>query len=431
MSRKHSEEIIDIVDRMPMTFGRWVAASVIFFSLLLLLFGWIIKYPDTVTGHIRISSNNAPVKLVAEVSGNIHLMGYKAQDEVQAGEYIAVIDNSAVTGDVIKIDSLIRSFNPNENLQSGIQLEFPEKVSLGDLDLKYYSFLSALKSSYDYRIDNVYEKQKATLLDDIKGGKILLEESEKLLAIDSQKLDISQKWYDKYASMNKSEIVTYEYEVDRSRNDFLATKQEEGNLRKEMASVQIQITNNQNRLNQTNVEQKEKERQLRLDLLTSYHDLKDNIKLWEQKYALKAPFDGKVEFLKFLKDNQFIQAGEEIFGIVPKESAIFGQVLLPSSGAGKVKLGSRVIVKLDNYPSIEFGSIEGTVSSVSLLAQPQKTEQNVVETYLLIVDLPQGLTTNYGETLDFRHEIGGTADIVIKERRLIQRLFDNLKYRTR
>jgi len=41
------------------------------------------------------------------------------------------------------------------------------------------------------------------------------------------------------------------------------------------------------------------------------------------------------------------------------------------------------------------------------------------------------LTTNYGETLDFRHEIGGTADIVVKERRLIQRLFDNLKYRTR
>ena len=92
---------------------------------------------------------------------------------------------------------------------------------------------------------------------------------------------------------------------------------------------------------------------------------------------------------------------------------------------------SRVIVKLDNYPSLEFGSIEGTVASVSLLAQPQKTEQSVVETYLLLVDLPKGLTTNYGETLDFRHEIGGTADIVVKERRLIQRLFDNLKYRTK
>jgi len=96
-----------------------------------------------------------------------------------------------------------------------------------------------------------------------------------------------------------------------------------------------------------------------------------------------------------------------------------------------VKLGSRVVVKLDNYPYTEFGSIEGTVSSISLLAEPQKTEQSVIETYLLIVDLPKGLTTNYGETLDFRYEIGGTADIVVNERRLIERLFDNLKYRTK
>jgi len=424
---KRSEEIVDIVDRMPMTFGRWVALSVVVFSLLLLLFGWIIKYPDTVTGHIRINSGSAPVKLVAAASGNIHLMGYKAQDEVRAGEYIAIIDNPAATDDVRKIEGLIRSFNPNEKLSS----EFPDKVSLGDLDLKYYSFLSALKSSRDYAKDNVYEKQKASLLDDIRWKKMLLEKSERLSTIDRQKLDISKKWFDKYASMNQSEILTYEYEVDNSKNAYLTAVQEEENLQKEITATQMQITDDQNRLSQLGVEQREKERQMQLDLLATYHDLRDNIKLWEQKYVLKAPFDGKVEFLKFLTENQFVQAGEEIFGIVPKETNIFGQVLLPTGGAGKVKLGSRVIIKLDNYPSIEYGSIEGTVGSISLLSEPQKTAQSVIETYLLIVDLPKGLTTNYGETLDFRHEIGGTADIIVKERRLIQRLFDNLKYRTK
>jgi multidrug resistance efflux pump len=253
---------------------------------------------------------------------------------------------------------------------------------------------------------------------------------EKLLSIVRQKLTISQKWFDKYASLNKNEIVTYEYEVDKSANDYLSTKQEEENLNKEIISTQMQIADDLNRLNQLAVEQREKERQNQLDLLSTYHDLRDNLKLWEQRYVLKAPFDGKVEFLKFLAENQFVQASEELFGIVPKENAIFGQVLLPAGGAGKVKLGSRVIVKLDNYPYIEYGSIEGTVSSISLLTQPQKTEQSVVETYLLIVDLQKGLTTNYGETLDFRYEIGGTADIVIKERRLIERLFDFLLRKT-
>ena len=428
---RQSEEIVDIVDRMPMTFGRWVAVAVVVFSLLLLLFGWIIKYPDTVTGYIRINSTNAPVKLVANVSGNILIESFQAQDEIEKGTFIAVIENSALTSDVRNIAELIGRFDPHAPITDAIHQAFPEKVSLGDLNMKYYSFLSALKNQFDHIKDNVFEKQRISLTDNIKWKQTLLNESELLLQITREKLDISKKWLDKYASLNRDEIVTYEYELDRSRNDYLSTKQEEQNLQKEISGIKMQIVENQNQIYRLDVERKEKERVLRMDLLASYHDLNDNIKVWEQKFVFKAPFAGRVEYLKFISENQFIQAGEEIFGIVPKETNMLGQVLLPSAGAGKVKQGSKVIIKLDNYPYIEFGSIEGVVSSISLLSQPQKTEQKAVETYLIVVDLPQGLTTNYGETLDFQFEIGGQADIIIKERRLIERLFDNLKYRTR
>jgi multidrug resistance efflux pump len=428
---KRSEEINDIVDRMPMAFGHWVAMAVVVFAGLLILFGWIIKYPDTVTGLIKINSGAAPVKLVANTSGNIHLHAFQAQDEVIKGEYIAVIENSALTEDVQKMAALIKDFHPTEKPFLNKQADFPEKVSLGELNMKYYTFLSALKNQCDYEKENVFEKRKISLNDDIRWKKEIEEESGKLLAIVKQKLEISRKWLDKYASLNKDEIVTYEYELDRSKNEYLLSQQEEQNLQKEIASIRMQITENQNLLNQIQVEQQEKERQLQLDLLASYHDLSDNIKVWEQKYIFKAPFDGRVEHLKFLTENQFVQAGEEVFGIVPKETNVFGQVLLPANGAGKVKQGSKVTVKLDNYPYLEYGSIEGVVGSISLLSQPQRSEQNTIETYLLIVDLPKGLKTNYGEVLDFQHEIGGTADIIVKERRLIERLFDNLKYRTK
>jgi multidrug efflux pump subunit AcrA (membrane-fusion protein) len=428
---KRSEEITDIIDRMPMAFGRWVAIAVVVFASLLILFGWIIKYPDTVTGHIRINSGNAPVKLVANTSGNIHLEASKAQDEVIKGEYIAVIENSALTGDVQKIADLIKNFHPTEKPILNKQADFPEKVSLGELNMKYYAFLSALKNQCDYEKENIFEKRRISLNDDIRWKKEIEGEYEKLLTIIQQKLEISSKWFDKYASLNKDEIVTYEYELDRSKSEYLSGRQEEQTLQKDITSIRMQIAENQNQLKQLQVEQQEKERQLLLDLLASYHDLSDNIKAWEQKYVLKAPFDGRVEHLKFLTENQFIQAGEEVFGIIPKETNVFGQVLLPANGAGKVKLGSRVTVKLDNYPYMEYGSIEGWVSSISLLSQAQRTEQNTIETYLLIVDLPEGLTTNYGEILDFQYEIGGVADIIVKERRLIERLFDNLKYSTK
>ncbi|WP_326328200.1 hypothetical protein [Parapedobacter sp. 10938] len=50
------------------------------------------------------------------------------------------------------------------------------------------------------------------------------------------------------------------------------------------------------------------------------------------------------------------------------------------------------------------------------------------ENYLLSIELPEGLLTNYGNELEFKYEIKGTADIVTRDRRLIQRMFDSLRY---
>ena len=45
----------------------------------------------------------------------------------------------------------------------------------------------------------------------------------------------------------------------------------------------------------------------------------------------------------------------------------------------------------------------------------KKTEKSTVETYLINVELPNGLTTNYEEVLDFKYELGGTADMIVKD----------------
>ncbi|MFC3365094.1 hypothetical protein ACFOG5_18110 [Pedobacter fastidiosus] len=45
-----------------------------------------------------------------------------------------------------------------------------------------------------------------------------------------------------------------------------------------------------------------------------------------------------------------------------------------------------------------------------------------------MVDFPNQLTTNYGTTLEAKAEAKGSAEIITNDRRLIERLFDNLKY---
>ena len=49
--------------------------------------------------------------------------------------------------------------------------------------------------------------------------------------------------------------------------------------------------------------------------------------------------------------------------------------------------------------------------------------------YLVNISLPDKLKTNYGSVLNFKFEIKGSGEIITNERRLVERLFDNLKYK--
>ena len=159
----------------------------------------------------------------------------------------------------------------------------------------------------------------------------------------------------------------------------------------------------------------------------------DAIKKWEQTYVFITPISGRIDFLSFLKNDDFIESGQEMFKIIPDKNEIIGQVNLPELGSGKVKIGQNVIIKLDNYPYNEYGSLKGKVSRISLATNEQtlSDNQNKVNAYLVQVRLTDGLKTNYGTVLNFHAEAKGTAEIITEDRRLIERFFDNLKYKVK
>ena len=80
---------------------------------------------------------------------------------------------------------------------------------------------------------------------------------------------------------------------------------------------------------------------------------------WEKNYLLTAPADGTVAFMQLWKRNQYVEAGETMFVIVPHDAALpVGKALLPMEGIGKVRTGQRVIIRLPAFPEQEFGTIE-------------------------------------------------------------------------
>jgi hypothetical protein len=424
LNENRTEEVASIIERMPTKFGATISAVTIGLILLLLLFGWLIKYPSILCGQIIINTRQAPVKLVASTSGNIILLKNKSGAVVKNGEYIAYFKNEANLKDVQFLEGMLYNVNIHKVRYKEHRHLFPENLSLGEINNKYFNYLSSLYQYLDYTIQQPYEVQKqinqkllelqtkkfGQLKNDFQNQKIKYKTSQSLFKKDST---LFTKNVTSKADIEHSIIAKANSELDYNAID------------KEINNTNYQINEAQNKLQVISIEKVAKERELIINMFHSYYDLIDAIKKWERTYVFIAPINGKVDFLSFIKNNDYIQSGQELFKIIPINNQIIGQVNLPENGSGK-----GVIIKLNNYPFNEYGSIKGKVKRISLVTNQQtlSDNQNKINSYLVDIDLPFGLKTNYGVELNFHAEAKGTAEIITADRRLIERFFDNLRH---
>ncbi|MFD2148734.1 HlyD family efflux transporter periplasmic adaptor subunit [Mucilaginibacter antarcticus] len=324
---ERTEEIQAIIDRMPTKFGIWITGFVLALTVLFFVFGWSIRYPDIIIGQIVMNANSSPVKLVAYTGGKLYLIK-KAQSHVNEGDYIAYVENSANLSDIQNTYKLIKKLNVN-NL--GVQVDFPRNVSLGDLNTKYFSFINAY--------DDLLNHNQADLL--LRQGEILgktLIEQQNTLEIYTKKLSLSLenvrlmiKFHKRDSTLFRNKVMS-EAEIDKSDMAFLSVKDSYNNMLNEITTVKEQIQETRSKIQQNSIQKSQEKGKSHLNLVTTYTDLVDNFKLWEQKYVFKSPIKGIVQFSRFWNNGEFLQAGEPVFTIVPVKSKVLGQMTLPSSG---------------------------------------------------------------------------------------------------
>jgi len=149
-------------------------------------------------------------------------------------------------------------------------------------------------------------------------------------------------------------------------------------------------------------------------------NLGNTIKNWEFNYVLKSPTNGKVVFTSMWSDNQNVSAGNTVFTIIPKkESQIIRKLILPVSGAGKVKLNQTVNIKLHNYPYKEFGMVTGKVYNIS--------DVPIDSVYFVDISLPKGLVTSYNKKSQFSQDMTEQAEIITENINLLARLIHPIK----
>ncbi len=415
-----SDEVKEILQRMP----SWIirsGTSMFFVIILLLIAGsWFFRYPDTIQSRLVLTSLHPPAEMIARSSGQIQNLYVKDNQEVKKGELLAIIENPALNKHVFLLKEKLNDFHAHLTGVANIKANLLDpNFRLGGIQAYYNVFL---KSYVDYQRFfelKYYDRKISSFQDKISMYNLYYDrqyQQKKILGIE---LAISKKQFLRDSSLFNREVIS-QAEFQNARKKHLEQSYLFHGARSSLAATQINISE----VNQQIIDlelQKEKERkELQNLLIQSYDNLKAQIDIWEQKYLLASPIDGMVSFNRFYSSNQNVKLGERVFTILPADSAkIIARVELGLRGAGKVKIGQRVNIKLDNYPYLEYGMLEGRIRSISKVPEDQK--------YSLDVDFPKGLVTNYDIELEFAQQIEGQAEIITEDFRLLQRIFNPIR----
>ena len=108
-----SEEVQEILTKVPHWMIRWGNVLFLVIILMLLLISWFVKYPDIITSEAIITTQIPPQKEYAQITGTIDAILVEDNQEVNKSQVLAILENTANYKDVYKLNSVIDTITIN------------------------------------------------------------------------------------------------------------------------------------------------------------------------------------------------------------------------------------------------------------------------------------------------------------------------------
>ena len=415
-----TEEVNEILTSAPKWLYRW-GISVIFILILVSVgLSYFIKYPDVLTADIKLTTLNPPVTLLSKTNGKLTHLLVKNNEQLKVNQTIAVIENTANYTDVFYLDKIsIELLDRLKLIDSIPTIILKDSVKVGELVPYYLQFLKSIKDANLYKTVNPFKRQISLLQKDLVSYNDLLAKYRKQENINKEQLTLVETDYNRDKTLYESKTISAR-EYDTKKKEYLNALNSNEQVKITVSNSLIQINSIEKNILQLQIQDYQEQAKLKNELSQNLKTLSSEITKWKQVYLIQSPTNGKISFFNVWAVNQNIKQGDELFSVIPTQKQEFiGKCILPILNTGKLQLGQKVNIKLDNYPSNEIGILQGTVTNISEV--PNK------DTYAIDVKLNNGLITSYNKTLSYKEEMKGKADIITKNISVMDRVFFNFK----
>lgn len=411
-----SEAFQEILSRNPSWIIRWGSTIFTLVILILIVISYLVQYPDVVKGKITITTTIPPSHVVSEVNGEIAELFVKQGEYIESGNPLYLLDNNLDLDDYIYLKILIDTLSIDSTKLNPVVLPFD--LELGDLTKAYMNFSAAYRNyfsskTYQSTSDELgYLRAEQELQTNILNNLLIQKQNKQ------KEYELLEDEVSRTVKLYTAGAISKQ-EFDQVEGKFLQFESDYRDLLNRISTIKIKLDELQKELKVKSLGFGEEQFNFRAELQQAKSNLLAEMQSWENKYYPKAKISGYISMHKYWSANQFVAQGEELLAIVPKETPKHvGRLEVSVDNIGKVKEDLKVLIKLDNYDYKEYGMLEGMVSDISLIPYNGN--------YLVEVYFPKGLKTNY-KRLEYMAEMKGNAEIITKNKRLITRIFENLR----
>ena len=412
-----SDEINEIVSYRP----HWIIrkGNIVFLIILLLLLALtvIIQYPDLITTSARLVALNPPKTINAKAEGKLVKLFAVNEEFVTKDQHLGYIESTADYSEVMELYVWTKeTITATEGSGYDILEEksLPVFENLGELQADYQRFQNEWKLTKQTLTGGYYKKKLGALQKDMQYLTVLKENIYRQQKLQEQDQHLQQKEYKAYEKLAEEKVIA-PLELNQYKSKLLAKDQS-------MEQIGAQLTNNEVSSHAKQKEILETQKQVtdqQQNFYSSLLEMKSEIEKWIHNYVLSAPEEGKLFYVTALSENQFVSNGQSLFYVEPEQTNYYAELTAGQKGFGKIKKGQQVRIKIESYPDAEFGYLTGKVTYIA--GMPNRRDS-----FLIKADLPNGLQTNYHKSIFFRNNLSANAEIITLNRRLIERLFNQL-----
>jgi len=402
-----------------MVWGFIVSVLILFFVI-----SYFLKVPNTIDGE-GILINNDVIDYVSPKEGILKFIQPDNMN-IKQNQILWLFETSA---QVEEVDSLlvklhnVKTINFKNFSDLFYDLNIIHTSKLGEIGLPYIEFYIQLKTFIQQQSANPSFLELNMVENKIKTiDQTILQDQDILINI-KEKLKVTKGAKQQDSILFDQRLITAE-QWQNSKMNFLHAYNEYNEILK---SINLQRTSRAN-LN-VEMEKIQKEFGVNEDYLfdktvEKYVQLIEFIKKWQRENVIKAPFAGTIKYYKFWNKSDFVEKNENLFVFTAREKTREIEVKINIEGAGKIKVGQKCLIELKEYPSKDYGKLQGRVKDIISLKHQEQNKN--YSTYIKIQLIEDGLT-NYGHFISTSFSMPVYAQIILDNERLFDKIFKRIE----